>query len=690
MMTAMARLPCKQTTLPSQQTRYAPAPPITVNPSFAQSRGYWEMQQPVQTHPQPPFVRNHHRHHADHVGKRKSAVELLQESKAFYVKSETVLDRKQELKNSGHLQVSQVTAPGAPPRLLRKCASGGGVPGQGCGAVHQQQQQNQQPQPCCWATCHDNDRPLPPKSPRLIPVPQRRSGSSSTNNNTLGGGPCSGPSSDQLQAKLRRLLNTDSKENVFFPEVANVPAPAEYATPAQPVHIDDHEQQQTTREDKFRYSPGGSLSPSCRDDDRTWGGDARFKFGRSNSHSHGVRSGRSSSGRSSSHRNHSNRGDYNQVDRMHCGDGGGGSGAGSASSAIEAIGSVVCHKSLPDLHTSTRRRASLSPRASTKSSSRKQLREAAAAAAVGSCPDCETGSDYSDRSFNRDSVHYRRSSKKRCSSRHIRRSMGSGGGDASSVLSSGGRTQKSSGSSKLSHGATARDSGGSSGHCTHRSEPPPRIQDCWSHVRRDSGASTQHSTERDRSRKSSSYNNGTPPAIVRHYSPDSETSNSQTDYSPTCNSRFSDGWKEGRGRPILRSKSDISDRYWRHDSTGARSGPKIPARPPRSMTQLESFFDRLGLDPDNYQHITEPSSKTSSPVFFDSVSSVDSALGLYPSWAGNGAAAAGQSQGQWLPNNNDECLGSNQRAGDAPSIVERNARIIKWLCQCRKVQFGYS
>ena len=62
------------------------------------------------------------------------------------------------------------------------------------------------------------------------------------------------------------------------------------------------------------------------------------------------------------------------------------------------------------------------------------------------------------------------------SSRHIRRSLGSGGGDASSVLSSGGRTQKSSGSSKLSHGATARDSGGSSGHCTHRSEPPPKIQ----------------------------------------------------------------------------------------------------------------------------------------------------------------------------------------------------------------------
>lgn len=124
------------------------------------------------------------------------------------------------------------------------------------------------------------------------------------------------------------------------------------------------------------------------------------------------------------------------------------------------------------------------------------------------------------------------------SSRHIRRSLGSGGNDASSVLSSGGRTQKSSGSSKLSHGATARDSGGSSGHCTHRSEPPPRLQDCWGHIRRDSGASTQHSTEKDRSRRGSSYvSGGTPPSVLRNFSPDSDSSNSPTDYSPTCNSR---------------------------------------------------------------------------------------------------------------------------------------------------------
>src|SRR5207237_3054725 len=39
------------------------------------------------------------------LGKRKSAVELLQESKANYVKSESVLDTKQELKNAEHLTV---------------------------------------------------------------------------------------------------------------------------------------------------------------------------------------------------------------------------------------------------------------------------------------------------------------------------------------------------------------------------------------------------------------------------------------------------------------------------------------------------------------------------------------------------------------------------------------------------------
>jgi len=56
-----------------------------------------------------------------------------------------------------------------------------------------------------------------------------------------------------LQTKLRRLLNTDSKENMFFPD-----SPPQSTAQSNGV---------PTREEKFRYSPG-SLSPGCRDDDR--------------------------------------------------------------------------------------------------------------------------------------------------------------------------------------------------------------------------------------------------------------------------------------------------------------------------------------------------------------------------------------------------------------------------------------
>ena len=88
---------------------------------------------------------------------------------------------------------------------------------------------------------------LPPKSPRLIPVPQRRA---------ISGPPCA-TGGDQLQTKLRRLLNTDSKENVFFPENP----PSVVVQSSNGIISRDHQL------DKFRYSPG-SPSAGCRDDDR--------------------------------------------------------------------------------------------------------------------------------------------------------------------------------------------------------------------------------------------------------------------------------------------------------------------------------------------------------------------------------------------------------------------------------------
>lgn len=98
--------------------------------------------------------------------------------------------------------------------------------------------------------------------------------------------------------------------------------------------------------------------------------DVRFKFGRSNSHSH-------TSGRS-----------------------------GRKSNSSPSVENTICHKSLPDLHTSTRRRASLSPRASTKLPAKPSAHHQATNTT--NCPDYETSSDYSDHSFKRDSVCYRR------------------------------------------------------------------------------------------------------------------------------------------------------------------------------------------------------------------------------------------------------------------------------------------
>lgn len=98
--------------------------------------------------------------------------------------------------------------------------------------------------------------------------------------------------------------------------------------------------------------------------------DVRFKFGRSNSHSH-------TSGRS-----------------------------GRKSNNSPSVENTICHKSLPDLHTSTRRRASLSPRASTKLSAKPSVHHPATSTT--NCPDYETSSDYSDHSFKRDAVCYRR------------------------------------------------------------------------------------------------------------------------------------------------------------------------------------------------------------------------------------------------------------------------------------------
>lgn len=182
-----------------------------------------------------------------------------------------------------------------------------------------------------------------------------------------------------------------------------------------------------------------------------------------------------------------------------------------------------------------------------------------------------------------------------------------------------------------------------------------------------------------------------------------------------------------RQRPILRSKSDISDRYWnkqqpqqqqqqqqqqsptdlsvksrreRYQQTvsesfgsngsgsagGSSSGGKLSKSD--SMYELEQFFDQLGLDDKNYHEtiirqrrkhqrsasatvttFNDNDSDHSSVVFFSDCSTIDSNRIIADSGPNIQA-------GQNNPN--------LYRPSEPPSIVERNARIIKWLCNCKK------
>uniref|UniRef100_A0A1B0CQK7 Centrosome-associated FAM110 C-terminal domain-containing protein n=1 Tax=Lutzomyia longipalpis TaxID=7200 RepID=A0A1B0CQK7_LUTLO len=267
-----------------------------------------------------------------------------------------------------------------------------------------------------------------------------------------------------------------------------------------------------------------------------------------------------------------------------------------------------------------------------------------------------------------------------------------------------------------------RDSGGSSGHYTHQSEPAPccnqPLEVVQGEFRRDSGSSTQHSGN-------SYFAYGIPPLgydCAMAEKTDEELLNFTTAEVPEA---FQDDYDEDRKideryfdevrpsarqtaryfeekaresagaygaadpdisppglgvfkrqkclrlkqrgrtpedrRPILRSKSDISDKRYRPE-----------------MFQLERFFDRLGLNDKSYEELVSTKSATSgtgysdkdsdqsSVVFFSDVSTVDSTR--LPD-----STETGQASGPY-------------RSTEPPSIVERNARIIKWLCNCRRVQ----
>lgn len=110
------------------------------------------------------------------------------------------------------------------------------------------------------------------------------------------------------------------------------------------------------------------------------------------------------------------------------------------------------------------------------------------------------------------------------------------------------------------------------------------------------------------------------------------------------------------GRPVLRSKSDVAH----------RSQPELASLRPVP----ERFFDSQGLDAGAWRLLRSPPSPSTASRFFDSVSSVDSAAGRCSSLGSGDDGSFG---------------GLRHRADQAQtSIVEKNARVIKWLCNCRR------
>ena len=130
-----------------------------------------------------------------------------------------------------------------------------------------------------------------------------------------------------------------------------------------------------------------------------------------------------------------------------------------------------------------------------------------------------------------------------------------------------------------------------------------------------------------------------------------------------------------------------------------------------SMCELEQFFDRLGLNDANYaanietqvearrpifknkplkvksKYETEVDSDGSSAVFFSDASTVDSTriiadqVVVEPQVMAEPSASALTSI--TVLNNQANNM---YRPSEPTSIIERNARIIKWLCNCKKMQ----
>ncbi|GAB0096934.1 uncharacterized protein DMENIID0001_125160 [Sergentomyia squamirostris] len=549
--------------------------------------------------------------------KRKSAVELLAESKPLYVKSETVLDRDQQLFRGNASNAMHMLSP---TRTLT------------------------QQSPVQQSSRHSSNHHQQPR------VANRRSASALTIN------------SDLLQTKLRKLLNTSESKDLISDVLRNPSLDPKYASPygytmpsqlTQELNIHPNQPKDSSIFFSSAFLSPQSLPPQpMSDDDDVY----RFEDTLILTDDYRAISPPAEYAEDHSEERVSAIPRYYQRSFSHSQAVSSGQGDYSPSYNINS------HKSLPDLNLQV--------------------------------------------------------------SRHSPHS------EALSYCSRGNRSNKSGSSIN-------RDSGDSSGHYTHQSEPTPccnQPDNIQCDFRRDSGSSTQHSAnsyfaygippfgfdsslEEDKiEEENDCLLNFTTTVVPEAFQDDYETSKERyfdegrprtsqavrffeekakqvcpdgvfgnmNDLSPPglgvfkrqkCLRLKQRGRMTEDRRPILRSKSDISDRYWNR----GEATMTVDKRYKPEMYHLERFFDRMGLNEQGYEELVKSKSASnsttgysdkdsdqSSVVFFSDVSTVDSTR---------------------LPDSTETTSATGPyRSTEPPSIVERNARIIKWLCNCKRVQ----
>ncbi|KAK3089124.1 hypothetical protein FSP39_001034 [Pinctada imbricata] len=131
-------------------------------------------------------------------------------------------------------------------------------------------------------------------------------------------------------------------------------------------------------------------------------------------------------------------------------------------------------------------------------------------------------------------------------------------------------------------------------------------------------------------------------------------------------------------KPLHRSQSDLSCRHSRTSSDFS----DLSSRLSRTSTELERFFNEMGID----KSVLEPmirlhDRRTKDSEMFESISSVESA-------SNHRSTCSDFSQGE-TKDKQDKAETDKEiaeRNSKETSIVEKNARIIKWLCNVKKAR----